>query len=81
MPERKPMASAPMDGTKISVFWIDRHGQENQSIAQYRSPDMLERSGAEWDAADVGWWTFVDADTQKRVNPAAWLPKDDDEED
>jgi hypothetical protein len=74
------MSSAPRDGSKIIVFWNGRDGQQSQSIAQYRSPDMLERSGLEWDAADVGWWTFIDADTQKRVEPLAWLPKDEDED-
>ena len=76
------MATAPMDVTKITVFWTDRDGQENQSIAQYRSLDRLKAAGGDWDEGDTGWWAYVDSDTQKRIEPHGWTPAsaDDDEE-
>lgn len=72
----QPIAGAPKDGRKVTVVWIDRDGQENQTIAQYRSPDMLKQAGAEADASDAGWWAYVDSDTQKRIEPHGWLPPD-----
>ena len=41
----KPIASAPKDGRKITVYWTDRDGQENESIAQYRSAERLKSMG------------------------------------
>ena len=82
MAEPQPIATAPKDGRKVSVLWTDRDGQENESIAQYRSLDRLQRAGGEWDESDAGWWTYVDSDTQKRIEPHSWRPAvpGDDEE-
>jgi len=74
MAEPQPIATAPKDGRKVSVLWTDRDGQENESIAQYRSLDRLQRAGGEWDESDAGWWTYVDSDTQKRIEPHSWRP-------
>ena len=84
MPARKPIGSAPKDGRKITVYWVDEDGQENESIAQYRSLDRLKTGGGDWDENDTGWWIFTDSRTQKRVEPDAWLDEnalgDEDEE-
>lgn len=72
----QPIAGAPKDGRKVTVVWTDRDGQENQTIAQYRSPEMLKHAGAQWDESDAGWWAYVDSDTQKRIEPHGWLPAD-----
>jgi len=79
---RQPISTAPRDGTKVTVYWTDRDGQENESIAQYRALDRLKASGGSWDEGDAGWWAYVDSDTQKRIQPHAWLPpgSDADEE-
>ncbi len=69
----QPISTAPMDGSKVRVQWRDRDGVENTSIAQYRSSP---------DAAEAGWWTFIDSETQKRIQPHSWSPpgsEDDDE--
>lgn len=73
MPARKPIASAPKDGRKITVYWNDEDDQENESIAQYRSLDKLKMGGGDWDETDAGWWTFTDSHTQKRIEPDSWL--------
>ena len=76
MAEPKPIETAPKDGRKVTVLWTDRDGQENESIAQYRSLDRLSKAGGDWDASDAGWWAYVDSDTQKRIEPHGWLPPD-----
>lgn len=81
MGAKQPIETAPKDGRKVTVFWTDRDGQENESIAQYRALDRLRAAGGEWDASDAGWWTYVDGDTQKRIEPHSWArPGSDDEE-
>ena len=81
MGKTRPIDTAPMDGSKVTVLWIDRDGQESRSIAQYRSLERLKPTGGDWDETDAGWWAFVDSDTQKRVEPHSWKPAggDDDE--
>ncbi len=67
MADRKPISSAPTDGSKVTVMWKDSAGVINESIAQYR---------------DGGWWVYIDSDTQKKVDPTSWRPpsaSDDDE--
>jgi hypothetical protein len=70
---RQPISTAPRDGSKVTVYWTDRDGQENESIAQYRSLDRLKAAGGSWDNGDAGWWAYVDSDTQKRIQPHSWL--------
>ena len=67
----KSMDNAPRDGSDIRVQWRDRDGVENTSLAHYR-PASGGREG--------GWWTYVDSDTLKRVDPSAWFATDEDEE-
>ena len=76
---RQPISTAPCDGSKVTVFWTDRDGQENESIAQYRSLDRLKAIGGDWDETDAGWWAFTDANTQIRIEPHEWSPKPDGE--
>ena len=76
MAEPKSIDTAPKDGRKVTVLWIDRDGQENESIAQYRALDWLKRGGGDWDESDAGWWAYVDSDTQKRIEPHGWKPAD-----
>lgn len=80
---RLPIATAPRDGKKVTVYWTDADGQENESIAQYRSLDRLKATGGDWDASDAGWWAYVDGSTQKRIEPTAWSSTggDDSEDD
>lgn len=73
MAARKTIDTAPKDGRKIQVYWTDADGQENESIAQYRSLERLKAAGGEWDESDAGWWAFVDSDTQKRITPHSWI--------
>lgn len=81
MSDKKPIATAPKDGSKITVFWTDRDGQENESIAHFRSLARLKAGGGQWDESDEGWWAYIDSDTQKRIEPHSWLqPGGDDEE-
>ena len=47
--------------------WGDRDGGENTGWAQY-----LSGSG---DPQGAGWWTYVDSDTMKRVQPHGWSDK------
>jgi hypothetical protein len=75
----KPIESAPQDGTKIQVYWKDADGQENESIAQYRSASKLKSTGGDWDDSDTGWWTFVDSTTQKKIEPYGWSTGEGDE--
>ena len=81
MAKRLPIATAPKDGRNIRVFWTNADGEENESIARYRSLDRLRQSGGDWDQADEGWWTFTDGRTQVRVEPTAWSSEGDDEDD
>lgn len=80
MPVQKPIATAPRDGSKVTVVWTDGRGVENRSIAQYRSAALLSAGGGDWDSSDEGWWTFIDDDTQKRIHPESWIPQDGDAE-
>jgi hypothetical protein len=80
MAVKQPIETAPRDGSKVKVYWTDALGQENESIARYRSPDMLRKSGGEWDETDAGWWAFVDSDTQKRIEPHAWSSGEEEDE-
>jgi hypothetical protein len=66
MAERKPIASAPKDGSKVTVMWKDSDGVVNESIAQFR---------------DNGWWVYTDSDTQKKVDPTSWRPASGDDDD
>ncbi|OBQ74147.1 MULTISPECIES: hypothetical protein [unclassified Mesorhizobium] len=59
MAERKPIASAPKDGSKVTILWNDEHGVVNESVGQYR---------------DGGWWVYTDSNTQKKVEPTSWRP-------
>lgn len=66
MSVKRPISSAPSDGSKITVLWTDGDGVENESQGQFR---------------DGGWWVYTDSDTQKRVQPHSWrAPGSDDEE-
>ncbi|MBA3449353.1 MAG: hypothetical protein H0T56_17455 [Pseudaminobacter sp.] len=76
---RKPIETAPTDGTKIEVHWTDRDGQENRSIAQYRSLERLRAIGGDWDESDAGWWAFVDGETQKKISPHSWGAEEDED--
>ncbi len=78
MPMKKPISTAPTDGSKVTIVWMDDRGVENRSLGQYRSTDRLNGIAGQWDAADEGWWVFVDDDTQKRVRPDAWIEAGDD---
>ncbi len=77
MKTAQPISSAPKDGRKVTVHWTDRDGQENESIAQYRSLDRLRAGGGQWDDSDTGWWAYVDGDTQKRIQPHSWVAPGD----
>ena len=81
MSAKQPIATAPRDGRKITVYWTDRDGQENESLAQYRSLDRLKATGGDWDDSDTGWWAYVDSDTQKRIEPHGWKSTSADDED
>jgi len=81
MPKSQPIATAPKNGSKVRVFWTDADGQENESIAQYRSAEMLKALGGDGDEADVGWWAFTDSSTQKKISPHSWASANDDEDD
>lgn len=79
MAARKPIDTAPKDGRKVQVYWTDADGQENESIAQYRSLERLKAAGGEWDESDAGWWAFVDSNTQKRITPHSWISGDEED--
>ena len=81
MPARRPIDTAPKDGSKVRVFWTNADGEESESIARYQSLDNLKRAGGDWDDADSGWWIFTDGHTQQRVEPTAWAAGSDDEDD
>ena len=69
----KPMDTAPKDGSQVRVLWRDRDGVENTSIAEYRSGGSDPSGGS--------WWTHVDSDTMKRIQPVSWFDRSDDEDD
>jgi len=81
MAKRRPIDTAPKDGSRVRVFWTDEDGEESESIARYRSLDQLRRAGGDWDEADAGWWIFIDGHTQRRIEPTAWAAEGDDSED
>ena len=66
MATRRPIATAPKDGSKVRIFWTDADGQENESIGRYQSLDRLKRAGGDWDEADTGWWVFTDSHVQQK---------------
>ncbi|WP_434724032.1 hypothetical protein [Mesorhizobium sp. RIZ17] len=66
MAERKPITSAPKDGSKVTIMWKDGDGVVNESVGQYR---------------DGGWWVYTDSATQKKVDPTSWRPASDDDGD
>jgi hypothetical protein len=70
---KMPIETAPKDGSSVEVCWTDRDGQENQSVARYRSLGRLKAAGGDWDEADAGWWTFIDGETLKKIEPHAWI--------
>lgn len=80
MSEHQPISTAPRNGSKVIVYWTDADGQENESIAQYRSLERLKASGGDWDETDAGWWAFIDGNTQKRIEPHSWSKTGGDEE-
>ncbi|MDH6234185.1 hypothetical protein M2281_004799 [Mesorhizobium soli] len=81
MPNPMPIATAPKNGIKVRAFWTDADGQENESIAQYRSAEMLQALGGDGDANDIGWWAFVDSHTQRKIEPHSWKPLNGEEDD
>ena len=80
MAVKQPIETAPKDGSKVKVYWTELLGQENESVARFRSLKSLRKSGGEWDETDAGWWTFVDSDTQKRIDPHAWSTGEEEDE-
>ncbi len=80
MAVKQPIETAPKDGSKVKVYWTDSLGQENESVARFRSLESLRKSGGEWDETDAGWWAFVDSDTQKRIDPHAWSSGEEEDE-
>lgn len=81
MSSKRSIDTAPKDGRKVTVYWTDGDGVENETIAQYRSPERLKAAGGDWDEGDAGWWAYVDSDTQKRIEPHSWRAPGGDEED
>jgi hypothetical protein len=80
MAKRLPIDTAPKDGRNVRVFWTNRDGEENESIARYRSIPRLRQAGGDWDQADEGWWTFTDGSTQLRIEPTAWAAESEEED-
>lgn len=80
MRKQLPISTAPMNGSRVTVFWTDEDGQENESVARYHSLAQLNAGGGDWDEADTGWWVFTDSRTQKKINPTAWIAQDDGDE-
>ena len=68
MAERQPIATAPKDGSRVTVYWTDGDGVMNESIAR-------------WDAGDKAWWAYTDGSTQKKIEPSSWRAASSDEED
>lgn len=80
MRKELPIETAPKDGRKITVIWIDDDDQRNESIAQYRTLEQLRAGGGQWDEADTGWGAFTDNKTQRKIEPTAWIRETDDDE-
>lgn len=80
MRKEHPISTAPQDGSKILVQWIDEDDQKNETIAQFRALDRLKLSGGDWDENDTGWWIFTDSKTQKKIEPILWITEDEDEQ-
>lgn len=80
MASRQPMSTAPTDGRKVTVYWTDENGVQNESIGQYRSAERLRTIG-DADETDAGWWTFTDSSTQKKIEPQGWKPLGDNDND
>lgn len=80
MSSKKPISTAPRDGRKVTVYWTDVDGQENESVARYISLERLKAAGGDWDENDAGWWIYTDSDTQKKVDPHSWSDDPDGEE-
>lgn len=78
--KKQPISSAPNDGKKVTVIWTDDHDRENTSVAQYRSETWLQRAGGDWDENDIGWWTYINSDTQRRIQPSEWINENVDDE-
>jgi len=66
MAERQPISTAPKDGSRVTVYWIDADGVANESIAR-------------WDKEDSAWWVYTDSQTQKKVEPSSWRPASGDD--
>ncbi len=66
MADRKPIATAPTDGSKITVHWTGSDGVASESIGQFR---------------DGAWWVYTDSDTQKKVEPTSWRPASSNDDD
>jgi len=79
MATRRPISTAPRDGTRVRLVWTDRDGQENEAPGRYHSAERLRRSGGDWDASDEGWWVFVDSATLNRIDPQEWVTGDDED--
>jgi hypothetical protein len=79
MRKEHPINTAPLDGTKIMVLWIDEDDQKNESVAQFRNLDKLKLSGGDWDESDAGWWIFTDSKTQKKIEPILWISENEDD--
>ena len=67
-----PISTAPKDGSKVMVQWRDRDGVENTGWAQY-----LSGGG---DPKGAGWWTYVDSDTMRRIEPHGWSDQGEEDE-
>lgn len=73
MRKELPIVSAPKDGRKITVVWIDDNDQRNESIGQFRSLSQLQLAGGDWDETDTGWWVYLSSRIQQKVDPIAWI--------
>lgn len=80
MRKEMPIASAPKDGRKITVVWLDDDDQRNESIGQFRSLSQLQAAGGDWDETDTGWWVYVNSRTQQKVDPVGWISETDDDD-
>lgn len=72
MSNPKPISTAPHDGSKVTVFWTDVDGQENESVGQYRDLRKMRSTGGDWDDNDAGWWIYIDGTTQRKIEPHSW---------
>ena len=79
--EWQPIETAPKDETDVIVgvdiadTWIVRS-------AWYRSPELIadhaEYDPENWDASDVGWWSYRNSVSQEKLEgiyePTHWIP-------